>query len=88
MTQTHVNAYRQDVDDAYLKVQQALSAYKDAVDALVARLDEDKVEAEPTPADYPEVVPQNGPVGPGTNDTQLERDVPQHDAKEADKDKK
>lgn len=46
---THVNAYRQDVEDAYNKAQQALGSYKDCVDALLARLEEDHPQGDNPP---------------------------------------
>lgn len=45
MADTHANAFRQDVEDSYVKANQAVAALKEASDALVAKLERDNAPA-------------------------------------------
>ena len=60
---THVNAYRQDVEDAKHEVAKVLGEAWAKVDALVAKLDSDYAEA-PVATPATPVVPDTTPVAP------------------------
>lgn len=78
---THINAFVQDVEDAYVKAGQALNDFKASVDRLRDKQMVDEAEAkesapEEQPAEEPKEEEVSSPVGPGA-------DEPQDDGKPA-----